>query len=114
MEDGATYACSTMCDLIHPETARTLGRYTADFYAGEPCVTYDRLLDEAGVDRLLKESQAGVLAASRGGAVFVMNFTGRPAKVSLPEGTDALTGENIGGEAELPVNGIRIVRTIPK
>ena len=138
MEDGATYACSTMCDLIHPETARTLGRYTADFYAGEPCVTmnpygggrayyvatrpdtafldafYDRLLDEAGVDRLLTESQAGVLAASRGGAVFVMNFTGRPAKVSLPEGTDALTGENIGGETELPVNGIRIVRTVPE
>ena len=138
MEDGATYACSTMCDLIHPETARTLGRYTADFYAGESCVTvnpygggrayyvatrpdaafldafYDRLLDEAGVDRLLKESQAGVLAASRGGAVFVMNFTGRPAKVSLPEGTDALTGENIGGETELPVNGIRIVRTVPE
>ena len=28
---------------------------------------YGRLLDEAGVDRLLKESQAGVLAASRGG-----------------------------------------------
>ena len=54
------------------------------------------------------------VAGARGGAVFVMNFTGRPAKVSLPEGTDALTGENIGGEAELPVNGIRIVRTIPK
>ena len=36
MEDGAVYACSTMCDLIHPETARTLGRYTADFYAGDP------------------------------------------------------------------------------
>ena len=36
MEDGAVYACSMMCDLIHPETARTLGRYTADFYAGDP------------------------------------------------------------------------------
>jgi len=46
--------------------------------------------------------------------VFVMNFTGRPAKVSLPEGTDALTGENIGGETELPVNDIRIVRTVPE
>ncbi len=66
---------------------------------------YGRLLDEAGVDRLLKESQAGVLA---------VNFTGRPAKVSLPEGTDALTGENIGGETELPVNDIRIVRTVPE
>ena len=65
---------------------------------------YGRLLDEAGVDRLLKESQAGVL----------VNFTGRPAKVSLPEGTDALTGENIGGETELPVNDIRIVRTVPE
>ena len=40
--------------------------------------------------------------------------TGRPAKVSLPEGTDALTGENIGGETELPVNDIRIVRTVPE
>ena len=32
----------------------------------------------------------------------MMNFTGRPAKVSLPEGTDALTGENIGGVPNCP------------
>ena len=73
---------------------------------------YGRRLDEAGVDRLLKESQAGVLAASRGGAVFVMNFTGRPAKVSLPEGTDALTGENIGGVPNCPSTSLTLHQPI--
>ena len=57
---------------------------------------------------------AAFLDAFYGRLLDEVNFTGRPAKVSLPEGTDALTGENIGGETELPVNDIRIVRTVPE
>ena len=36
MADGRIYACSTLCDLIHAETARVLGEYGRDFYAGMP------------------------------------------------------------------------------
>lgn len=130
--DGAEYACDTMCDLIHPETAETLGCYTRDFYAGQPCVTVNRLEsgaayyiatrpDAAFLDAFYAKAAAdagletlalprGVQVERRGGVTFVMNFSDAPVRVSLPSGTDALTGETLGGETELPVNGIRVVR----
>ena len=131
--DGAVYSCSTLCDLIHAETAQVAGTYEKDFYAGRPCVTrndfgdgaawyiatrpdaafldafYSEALEAAGVAPLLPELPAGVQAASRGDVLFVMNFSGRPASVTLPEGTDVLTGKPVGGEVELPVNGIAVV-----
>ena len=134
LENGAEYACSTMCDLIHAETARVLGRYTDDFYAGEPCVTrndygagrayyiatrpdaaflrdfYETAAEEAGVPRVLPDLPRGVGAMRRGGLLFVMNFSGAAAVVTLPEGEDVLSGERTGGEATLPVNGLKVIR----
>ena len=37
-----SYAVGQLCALIHPETARTLAAYTADFYAGCPAVTVNQ------------------------------------------------------------------------
>ena len=127
-----------MCDLIHAETARVLGEYTGDFYAGMPALTvndfgagrayyiasrpeqafldafYAKLLPEAGVRPLADNLPVGVQVAAREGEqgryLFFMNFSRRPAKVELPAGTDALTGEAVSGEAELPVSGVRIVK----
>ena len=134
LADGTEYACSTLCDRIHPETARTLGVYTEDFYAGEPCLTvndfgagaayyiatrpdadfldgfYDGLVSRAGVRRLAGMLPHGVQAVSRGDWVFVMNFTGGPARVMLPAGIDALTGAPVGGETLIEPNGLRAVR----
>ena len=39
-----------------------------------------------------------------------MNFSGRPARVRLPEGENALTGERAGGETELGANGVAVIR----
>ena len=132
--NGRTYACSTLCDLIHAETAQVLGAYTADFYAGRPCVTrnafgkgtacyvatrpdaaflddfYRDLLDGLGVKPLVDDLPVGVQATRRGDALFVMNFARRPVALSLPAGIDALTGEKVGGRTEIEVNGIRVIR----
>ena len=131
--NGKTYACGTMCDLIHAETARVAGAYGRDFYAGEPCVTENRYgagrawyiatrpgaeflddfyiarLEEAGVAPLVEALPVGVQAVRRDGRLFVMNFSGSDAVVRLPAGRDALSGEMAGGETTLPVNGYRII-----
>ena len=132
MPGGATYPCSTLCDLIHAETAEVLGRYTADFYAGEPCVTVNRrgagraffiatrpdaafldafylqIAPEAGLEAV--SLPHGVDVARRGGFAFYMNFNATPVTLSLPEGADALTGAPTGGRAELGGLAVRVVR----
>lgn len=30
------------CDIVKPVTAKILGRYTSDFYAGEACMTVNQ------------------------------------------------------------------------
>ncbi|MBQ8110268.1 MAG: beta-galactosidase [Clostridia bacterium] len=134
MADGRRYACSTMCDLIHPETAETLGSYTDDFYAGESCVTvnsfeagkayyiatrpeadflddfYARLVHNAGIARPVAQLPRGVQAAVRGDMLFVMNFNGEEVRMELPEGTDILTGLTAGGRTGLPPLGYRVLR----
>ena len=131
---GKTYPCRDLCDLIHAESAEVLGTYEKDFYAGRPCVTRNRLgsgaawyvatrpgvdflddfyrdlLREMGVKPLVENLPVGVQAARRGDTLFVMNFARRPVSVTLPAGTDALTGEAVGGETALEVNGIKVVK----
>ena len=130
---GQTYRCGTVCDLIHAEGAQVIGTYAEDFYAGRPCVTrndlgagaawyiasrpdaaflddfYAAALGRAGVRPLVDSLPVGVQVASRGDALFVMNFSGAPASVALPDSTDRLTGETVGGETTLAVNEVKIV-----
>ena len=137
MADGHVYSCSTLCDRIHAETAKVLGSYTDDFYAGEPCVTenafgagaavyvatrpdaaflddlYAGLVDRAGIERPAGRLPLGVQATTRGDTLFVMNFSGGEARVILPAGTDALTGAALGGEAALAPNGYVVERLRP-
>ena len=130
---GRQYTCSTLCDLIHAEAAQVLGTYASDFYAGRPCVTrndfgdgaayyiatrpdadcldafYGQAFDRAGVAPILGDLPRGVQVTRRGETLFVMNFSGAPAAVTLPAATDALSGERVGGKTELGVNGVKIV-----
>ena len=39
LREDVTYPADLLCDRIRVEGAETLGRYTRDFYAGEPCLT---------------------------------------------------------------------------
>ena len=129
---GREYACDTMCDLIHAETAEVLGVYARDFYAGAPCVTvnrrgggaayyiasrpdaaflndfYGNIAPEAGLETMCLP--AGVQIIKRGQYLFAMNFSGAPARVELPRGADALTGAPAGGTTTLAVAAIRVIR----
>ena len=130
--NGKSFTCSTMCDLIHAETAQVVAAYGRDFYAGTPAVTVNRLgkgeaiyiasrpeqdyLDALYASlpvpgRLIKDMPKGVQAVTRGNTLFVMNFSGAAAKVALPEGTDLLTGEAVrAGLVEIEENGFRILK----
>ena len=134
MEDRREYACGTMCDLIHAETAEVLGTYTRDFYAGEPCITvnrrgngaayyiasrpdsaflddfYRRISAETGL--VISEYPTGVQAVRRGDCLFAMNFSDKTVQVEVPRGTDALTNETVDGKIELTVNGVRVIRLL--
>lgn len=138
MADNREYACSTLCDLIHAETAQVLGTYASDFYAGTPAVTvndfgaghayyiasrpddaflkdfYAARLSEAGIAPLVENLPAGVQVASRQGQdgtyLFVMNFSRQETRVCLPKGEDLLTGQAVGGDTLLPENGILILK----
>lgn len=133
-----TYSCCDMCDIIHAETAKVVAEYASDFYAGSPAVTvndfgagkawyiasrpeqafldmlYKKLLDQAGVKRLIENLPTGVQVATREGEngkyLFVMNFARKPVQVTLPAGMDALTGEAVCGNADLPANGIYVLK----
>lgn len=133
-----TYSCCDMCDIIHAETANVVAEYASDFYAGSPAVTvndfgagkawyiasrpeqafldmlYKKLLDQAGVKRLIENLPTGVQVATREGEngkyLFVMNFARKPVQVTLPAGMDALTGEAVCGNADLPANGIYVLK----
>ena len=131
--NGKSYPCGTLCDLIHAETARVVGVYEKDFYAGEPCVTvndfgagrgwyvasrpdaaflddfYAARLSEAGVAPLIGKIPVGVQVTTRGRWLFVMNFADREVSVTLPEGRDAISGGAVGGETTLKVNDFRII-----
>ncbi|MBQ8088535.1 MAG: beta-galactosidase [Clostridia bacterium] len=139
LTNGNSYACDTMCDLIHAENAEVLGTYAEDFYAGTPALTrnrlgagsayyiasrpeqrflnafYARLTDEAGVPRLIHTLPEGVQVASRTNGdtttLFVMNFGNAPAVVTLPAGRDLLAKQDtVGGECELAPVSIRVIQ----
>ena len=134
MAVGRRYACGTICDLIHAETAEALGTYADDFYAGEPCVTvnafgagqayyvatrpdvdflddfYGELVGKTGVPRALPGLPKGAQATWRGDTLFAMNFNAHPVEVELPEGMDLLTGAAVGGMTPLPPLGICVIR----
>ena len=134
MEDGSVYDTHYYCDLIHAETARVLGTYTSDFYAGAPCVTeneygrglavyvaslpgdelldhlFSRLLSRAGVKPLVPDLPRGVWAASRGEYLFLMNFSGGEQCLSVPDGTELLSGRAVRGTVSLPATGAAVIR----
>ena len=132
------YSCRDMCDVIHAETAKVEATYESDFYAGMPAVTvndfgsghawyiasrpeqayldmfYDKLVSQTGMTRLIENLPAGVQVTAREGEngkyLFVMNYTRHVVRVYLPAGVNALTGEPVGGNTGLDVNGVIIVK----
>ncbi|THV29672.1 beta-galactosidase [Glycomyces paridis] len=113
--DGTAYEARELCELIHAETAETLGTYGADFYAGRPALTvnrrgdgsayfiaartgadfladfYARLVADTGAERALDaDLPPGVTAQVRTDGttdyVFALNFNPTAARIDHPGG----------------------------
>ncbi|WP_305151222.1 beta-galactosidase trimerization domain-containing protein [uncultured Dubosiella sp.] len=110
-----------LADLILPDSAKALGVYTSEFYAGSPavcenrfgqgrCVYVGTMLDEAGMDVLMEDvlDQAGVACNPADGVEIVSRvkngerFTFYLNHADLPKTVDGLF--------ELAPYEVRIVR----
>ncbi|HEU4327501.1 MAG TPA: beta-galactosidase trimerization domain-containing protein, partial [Roseiflexaceae bacterium] len=141
MEDGTSYSCGRLCEIIHCEGARALATYGEDFYAGGPVLTahafgrghayyiasdpaqqflddfYGRLLAELEIAPLL-DAPAGVEVALRVAAgrslLFVLNHTPAPVLVPLPAGQrfhEHLADHSASDAIELPGYGVAILES---
>jgi beta-galactosidase len=126
-------------EVLAPSTARPLAVYQADYYAGQPAATlrdadvgegraiyvgvlagpdfygplFDWLLPLVGVEPLFA-TPPGVEAAARTGpaglALFLLNHTDEPARVTLPEGyVDALAREPVSRSLGLGSHEVKIL-----
>ena len=136
MMDGRTFRVKELCALLEPLGAETLGTYGHDFYAGQPCLTkhsfgkgtayylaakveqaglnaiYGDIAKELALPRALEDAlPTGVVATGRGGAIFLQNYSGAAQSLFLQETyTDLITGEQVTGMFELPVNGVMVLQ----
>ena len=136
MMDGRTFRVKELCALLEPLGAETLGTYGHDFYAGQPCLTkhsfgkgtayylaakveqaglnaiYGEIARELALPRALEDTlPTGVVATGRGGAIFLQNYSGAAQSLFLQEAyTDLITGEQVTGMFELPVNGVMVLQ----
>ena len=115
METGEhqTYTCSFLCDRLRLESAKVIGTYGSDFYAGEACVTenaygkgkayylgtqpdeeflkvfIENVCQEEGVHPTL-ETEEGIEVTCRenenGKFYFILNHNQAEKQVILPEG----------------------------
>ena len=136
MLDGRTFHISELCAIPESLGAETLATYGHDFYAGLPCLTRNAFgkgtayylaakVEQAGLDAIYTQLArdldlpkaltdilpAGVVPTERGGAVFLQNYSGAPQPIALTDVyTDLLTGEQVSGAFELPVNGVMVLK----
>ena len=126
------------CDVITPATAKTLGVYTGDFYAGTPCMTVNGYgkgrvyylgcdLDEAAMENMAKylciQADIPVELYSIGGvevvpatdgsndALFLLNHNPYPVVVPLKRTyTDMLHDRETDGVMELAPYDVAILK----
>jgi beta-galactosidase len=138
-EDGMSYLCGRLCDIVQSEGARVLATYGEDFYAGTPVVTENTLgkgtayylasdLEERFLDDLygrilavhqiapLIETPPDVEVALRETAsrrlLFVLNHSAEVRSITLPEGrryAELLGQREVAGTLELAGYGVRIL-----
>ncbi len=133
---GKRYEAREMCDIIHADTARILGEYEKDFYAGMPAVTendfgkgkayYAAFVSNGDFisdfcEMLIKNTgikpdaaffiPKGIEVRKRGDMLFVMNFADKESEIALDrEYENVLNGEKISGKIGLPDCGYLILK----
>lgn len=132
--NGKEYKAINICDILHANTAQTLGKYESDFYAGTPAVTvnsygkgkaYYVAFADSGefeenfisdiTDGIICDAPAfvipdGVSVRKRGEYIFIMNFSDSEQTVILDkEYTDILSDEKVNS-LKLGICGYAIIR----
>ena len=128
------------CDIIVPKTAKILGLYTNDYYAGQPCMTVNKFdkgevyymgcdLDDLAMSKFMKYLSAKVgisvgLYSIEGmetvqstdgkqNALFVMNHNDYPLVVPLDnEFTEMITGIKIEDAITIEPYGVVILKEL--
>ncbi len=134
------FSCGFLCDIIHPEGgAKTIARYTRDFYKGMPCVTVKETgkgrayyigtqPEQAFLDKLVEKICAesglqGVYPAEEGveitlrqkgeaHIIFVMNHNMVPAEVNFGADrlTDLLSDQEVTGKRILAPGDCKVLK----
>jgi beta-galactosidase len=138
-DTGRLYDAFGWSDVLAPEGARTVAAYAADFYAGRPAATVNRVgkgrvyyvgtsAEGAFYDdlaaRLAEELRLPMLPAlpadcevleRRGNGrrlLFALNHSGDPRTVDVAaRGRDLLSGKTVGPKVDLRPYGVRVIRT---
>jgi beta-galactosidase len=138
LNDGESYVCSRLADLLHADTADVLATYGDDFYQGMPALTRNRygsgsayyvasdpedaFLDKLYGDILQQHGIAPALETPQGVEItarykderpitFVLNHNAQPVRVDLNSRTlcDLLTGQTVSGTLSLDGYGVAIL-----
>ncbi len=116
-DEQNTYTAADFCEVIHPTTAKTLLKYTQEFYQGTPAacvnsyhngkayyiayrdsgkfydVLYDNITTELGICREKSVLPYGLLIQKRGGLTFVGNYSENYIDFIIPDGSyDIVSG----------------------
>ncbi|MBR2412996.1 MAG: beta-galactosidase [Clostridia bacterium] len=134
--NGKEYEIHHVCDIIHANTAKVLGEYKDDFYAGMPSVTVNHykngkawyvafrndtdlcddvcvsLINELGINADDPDITAedGLEVRKRGELLFVLNFTDEERTVTLArEYKNVMTDETLNGAVTVPPCGYLVL-----
>ncbi len=139
--DGKRYEIVDYCEVLRPESAKTLAKYSDEWYADTPCITvnsygkgkayyqacrdsdhlasaiFDAVLSEIGLASLLPAPLAhGLTAHSRTDGeytyLFVENYSRENLSVQLKEPMFNMLTREIENTAALPGYGFGIYRSI--
>ena len=119
LTQSESYTCSELCDLIIPNTAKTLMTYNEDFYTNQPALTvnsfgqgqayyiatkfedkfyddfYAQVLEELGIKRPLDTAlPEGIIITDREGYLFIQNFNREAVIIpALPTSCHLIDGD---------------------
>lgn len=134
--NGKEYEVNHVCDIIHAQGAKVLGKYESDFYEGTPSVTVndygkgkayyaafrndfnfvDDFCNEIITELVLKsdadfEIPDGVAVRKRGDYTFIINFSEEDRTVTpAGEYENIVSGKTEIGEINLPIRGYAVIR----
>ena len=134
--NGKTYEVNHICDIIHANGSKILGRYKSNFYSGMPCVTENAFgkgkayyaafrNDKDFADDFCKmlidinsivpdadfHHGEGVFLRKRGNNIFIMNFADEERDIVIDrKHINIITDETVYGKITLPVCGYLVIK----